>query len=117
MSVHYHPTSEQSTSYITDAGKATNHILINTKPPHEHQQDLRIQANAGMIALQNVGATVLITGGHHRKVAVLDRRVIYEGSLNILSQNDSCEIMRRIESSALATDMIQFLKVTRFTNS
>ena len=38
---------------------------------------------------------------------------LYEGSLNILSQNDSCEIMRRIESTQLAWQMARFIGVDR----
>ena len=31
-------------------------------------------------------------GNHHRKLAILDRKVLWEGSLNILSQTRSREI-------------------------
>jgi len=49
--------------------------------------------------MQKLGVIVLYTVGHHRKLAVLDRKIVYEGSLNILSFNDSCEIMRKITST------------------
>jgi hypothetical protein len=53
-------------------------------------------------------------GGHHRKLAIIDRRLLWEGSLNMLSQNDSCEIMRRIESNSLATQMIHFARLDKY---
>jgi hypothetical protein len=63
--------------------------------------------------LQSIGVEVLYTGGHHRKLAIIDRQILWEGSLNILSQNESCEVMRRIESDELAMQMLQFTKLYR----
>lgn len=87
-------------------------VIINTKHPDDHEDEyLRSEAYIALSDLFDLGVTVLYTGGHHRKLAILDRRILYEGSLNILSQNDSCEIMRRVESDVLAQQMIQFTKL------
>lgn len=90
-------------------------IAINTRDPrvHDiaHQQE---DAHEAISKLQHMGVQVLYTGNHHRKLAILDRTILYEGSLNILSQNDSCEIMRRIASAELAGQMIRFIKLDRF---
>jgi len=40
--------------------------------------------------------------------------VLYEGSLNVLSQNNSFEAMRRIESVQLAWQMIGFIGLDRY---
>jgi phosphatidylserine/phosphatidylglycerophosphate/cardiolipin synthase-like enzyme len=77
-------------------------IVVNTRHPDEHEGDYCRQAFEAVATLQDMGATVLYTGGHHRKLAIIDRKVFYEGSLNILSYRDSCEIMRRVVSSAEA---------------
>lgn len=90
-------------------------IIINTRHPDEHEDDfMRYEAQRAINVLHDVGMIVLHTGGHHRKLAILDRRVLFEGSLNILSQSDSCEIMRRIESEALTQQMIAFTKLDKF---
>ena len=57
---------------------------------------MAIQAELAIHTLQELDVTVLMTVGHHRKIAIVDD-ILYEGSLNILSQNDSCELMRRID--------------------
>lgn len=88
-------------------------IIINTKPSGEQEPDYKQQAEACIAALLELGIEVLVTGGHHRKLAIIDRQVLYEGSLNILSQNDSCEIMRRIQSEQLATQMINFIGISK----
>jgi hypothetical protein len=74
-------------------------VIINTRQPDEHEDDfMRYEAQQAVSVLHNMGISVLHTGGHHRKLAILDRGILFEGSLNILSQSQSCEIMRRIES-------------------
>jgi phosphatidylserine/phosphatidylglycerophosphate/cardiolipin synthase-like enzyme len=89
-------------------------LIINTKPLYEHAPDFYVQAEQAIAKLQELGALVLFTGGHHRKLAVIDKRITWEGSLNILSQNDSCEFMRRIYSEQLANQMLAFLGLEKF---
>lgn len=89
-------------------------VMINTRGPQEHEEYLRFEAQKNIPLLQDIGVRVLYTGGHHRKLAIFDKRVLWEGSLNILSQNDSCEVMRRIESEELAMQMLHFVQLDKF---
>jgi phosphatidylserine/phosphatidylglycerophosphate/cardiolipin synthase-like enzyme len=89
-------------------------VVINTKPLDEHDTILRDQATYAIADLQEIGVKVLFTSGHHRKLAIIDGSVLYEGSLNILSQNDSCEIMRRIEDEELALQMLRFIGLEKW---
>jgi hypothetical protein len=88
-------------------------IIINTRPPEEHDDYLRVQAEEALGLLLSLGVKVLFTGGHHRKLAIIDRRILWEGSLNILSQNDSCEIMRRVGSRELSNEMFEFIGLSK----
>jgi phosphatidylserine/phosphatidylglycerophosphate/cardiolipin synthase-like enzyme len=90
-------------------------ITINTRDPETHDgENMRSDARFALSKLQHMGINVLFTSGHHRKLAIIDRTILYEGSLNILSQNNSCEVMRRIESARLAWQMIRFVKIDDF---
>lgn len=89
-------------------------IVVNTRDPSEHPAPYNIQAWTAIEQMQQIGVELLFTGKHHRKLAIFDRRILWEGSLNMLSQNDSCEIMRRIESVELALEMIGFIGISRF---
>ncbi len=85
-------------------------IVVNTRDPHEHDEGYhREDAHRAIAKLQHAGVHVLYTGGHHRKLVIVDRKILYEGSHNVLSQNDSSEVMRRIESVQLAWQMIGFV--------
>lgn len=60
---------------------------------------------------EEIGIDVLLSSNHHRKIAILDRKILWEGSLNILSQSFSREIMRRIPGEDLAMQMFNFLEL------
>jgi hypothetical protein len=90
-------------------------IYILTRAPKEHDIGMEIQSEIAIQWCEVLGIQVLLCkGNHHRKLAILDRKVLYEGSLNILSQTYSHEIMRRIEGQEFALEMFNFLKLGRF---
>jgi phosphatidylserine/phosphatidylglycerophosphate/cardiolipin synthase-like enzyme len=90
-------------------------IVINTLDPEEHDDEyMSSEARLAVAELQKQGMHVLYTSGHHRKLAVIDRCILYKGSLNILSQNNSSETMIRIESIPLAWQMIKFVQIDKF---
>jgi hypothetical protein len=76
------------------------------------------QAKDAIDYFMSLGVKVaLCEGGHHRKLAIIDRRITWEGSLNILSHCRSREFMRRIESRRLAEELFKFLKLTNLFKS
>jgi phosphatidylserine/phosphatidylglycerophosphate/cardiolipin synthase-like enzyme len=89
-------------------------VVVNTRHPSEHEGDYSNQAASAIRQLIQLGVKVVFTGGHHRKLAIIDRCILWEGSLNILSQADSCEIMRRISSNVLAEQTVKFTGIERF---
>lgn len=90
-------------------------IYIITRNPKEHEDWMEIQSEDAISWCEIVGIQVLLCkGNHHRKLAILDRKILWEGSLNILSQAKSREIMRRVEEQELALEMLNFLKLNRF---
>ena len=89
-------------------------IIINTRNPNEHDKEYELQATTAITSLKELGVTVLFTVKHHRKIAIIDREVFYEGSLNILSYYDSCEIMRRTVSTSEAEVLIHFIGLNKY---
>lgn len=90
-------------------------IRINTRNPRHHDRELCIQAWQSIKMLRNAGVKVRFYDDmRHRKLAVIDREVLWEGSLNIMSQSFSKEVMRRTHSAELAMQMIHFTGITRW---
>lgn len=90
-------------------------IYIITRDPKEHGEFMEVQSEDAICWCEQVGIQVLLcAGNHHRKLAMMDRKILWEGSLNILSQTKSREIMRRIEEENLVLKMLKFLKYNSF---
>ena len=76
---------------------------------------MEYQSEDAISLFERIGVQVLLCiGNHHRKLAILDRKILWEGSLNILSQSKCRGIMRRIDNEELALEMFNFFKLGRF---
>ena len=90
-------------------------VYVLTRDPREHSETFEEQSEAEIRRFEILGVQVLLcVGNHHRKLAIIDREILWEGSLNILSQMKSREIMRRIAGSKSALEMFEFLKLGCF---
>lgn len=90
-------------------------VYVFTRDPREHSDTYEIQSEEAIQCFEELGVQVfLCIGNHHRKLAILDRKILWEGSLNILSQIKSREIMRRIEDENATQEMFNFLNFGRF---
>lgn len=86
-------------------------VRINTRNPRHHDKTLEIQAWRAIKVLRQNGAKVCIYGDmRHRKLAIIDGSILWDGSLNILSQSHSKEIMRRTNSTVLCQQMSSFIR-------
>ena len=89
-------------------------IKILTRNPNHHDNYLRIQAWAGIKIMRGAGARVFSCDDlRHRKIAVIDGEILWEGSLNMLSHNNSRELMRRTQSKELCNQLLKFTSVKR----
>ena len=90
-------------------------VYIITRDPREHLSPYKEQSEREICHFERIGVQTLICkGNHHRKLAIIDQEILWEGSLNILSQIKSREIMRRFKGGGFAVDMFNFLKLERF---
>lgn len=84
-------------------------IKIFTRNPNHHEGRLRIQAWIAIKMFRDTGVKVRVCNDmRHRKLAVVDGAILWEGSLNMLSQNKSREMMRRTVSEVLSRQVVSF---------
>lgn len=91
-------------------------VVVNTRNPEEHDKFMAEEARKALSLLLSEGIQVIFTESLHRKTAIIDRDILWEGSLNILSQKDSREVMRRTESPGLAWAMVKFSNLDNLMN-
>ena len=84
-------------------------VRINTRHPSCHSEYMQTQAKEASQALETIGVSLYTYNDlRHWKLAVIDGRILWEGSLNILSHGRSREIMRRLQSARLCREAIRF---------
>jgi len=89
-------------------------VRVNTRHPNSHNECLYYQAWQAADALRSYGVKIrFYKDKRYRKIAIIDNRILWEGSLNILSHKNSREIMRRTESEKLCKQRIHFTGVDR----
>ncbi len=89
-------------------------IFIFTRSLDEYELSQRKQAEAVLSHYEEMGASIYyLNGSIHEKVAVIDREILWEGSLNILSQRTSREMMRRITDQSSAMQVMSYLGLNR----
>lgn len=100
--VHYYPVLHALTF---------RNVLIDvyTRPKAEQPVTLQEQFNSVERTFYRIGAHFHLRPGMHEKIAVIDDRVLWHGSLNILSHNDTRESMLRFDFPDLVRDIMSDL--------
>lgn len=91
-------------------------VYIITRHPEEHDSLMAEQSEAGIRYFEDLGIQVLLCKSHHRKLAIIDREVVWKGSLNILSHRNTREFMEREENRQKAEELYRFLKYDRVSD-
>lgn len=71
-------------------------IKIYTRPPERQGGSLVEHAKEAIAKFEEYGISVILRNSMHQKVALIDHDIAWEGSLNILSHNNTEEQMRRL---------------------
>lgn len=75
-------------------------VRILTRPPGEPGGGTTDEVGELVRVLRDLGIAVDLRARMHEKIAILDSRILWHGSLNILSHRDTHESMLRIVSPA-----------------
>lgn len=87
-------------------------IVLYTRNPKHHDRILEVQAWKALKILKDSGVRIFMCDDmRHRKIAIIDDEILWEGSLNIFSQSESCEIMRRTTLEIMCNQMKRFTKL------
>lgn len=112
-------TEKRTTQFVKQFKKLKKQgvkVRVNSRIPYHHNsKNLEIQAWRAAKLLRANGVKVCFCKDmRHRKLAVIDGSILWEGSLNILSQAMSKEVMRRTTSKAISQQMLHFTEANRW---
>lgn len=91
-------------------------VFVITRDPSEHDYVMSNQSELAIHYFESLGVQVLLSKSHHRKIAMIDRKVIWKGSLNILSHRSSREFMEREEDIQKAKQLFSFLNYDKVSD-
>jgi hypothetical protein len=86
-------------------------IKVYTRPPRGQVGDFALNAAEVVEQMRAIGAEVIERWRMHQKVAIIDRKIAWEGSLNILSHRDSGEQMRRLPFDKAVNELVRLCEV------
>jgi len=84
-------------------------VRVVTRPAEEFGGGGTAEVADLVRGLRALGVAVDLRARMHEKVAILDGRVLWHGSLNILSHRDTSESMLRLESPVACQQLARFL--------
>ncbi|MFQ5628426.1 MAG: DEAD/DEAH box helicase family protein, partial [bacterium] len=84
-------------------------VTIVTRPESDFQATTRNAHREQLEYVKSVGATLVLKSRIHQKFAVIDRRTVWYGSMNLLSYGRSEESMMRLESVNIAHELLGIL--------
>jgi len=85
-------------------------IFIFTRPIEEYEDIIQPQIECALKRLEELGVCIFYPGRYiHQKIAIVDREVLWEGSLNILSHRASNEMMRRTAHMESANQVMRYI--------
>ncbi len=89
-------------------------IFIFTRPMEEQEYLMQSEIKCALKDYEELGVCIICLPGFiHQKVAIIDREILWEGSLNILSQRESKEIMRRITDEDCSKQIMSYLGLNK----
>lgn len=89
-------------------------IFIFTRPIEEYDNIIRPQIQVIFERLEEMRVCVYHPGRYiHQKAAIVDREILWEGSLNILAHRGSNEMMRRTVDQNSAMQVLEHLSLNR----
>lgn len=85
-------------------------ISIVTRPEESFPAERRSEFTAIMRTLENVGIKLAYRSGIHQKFALIDQKIVWYGSINLLSYGSSEESMMRLNNGNIAFELMRSFK-------
>lgn len=85
-------------------------VIVVTRPAIDFKVRDIDALQSTLDLLENAGISVVYKSNIHQKFAVIDQRVVWYGSINLLSYGSAEESMMRLESTNIAVELIKSIE-------
>ena len=87
-------------------------VIIVTRPIEDFKAKERIALQRILDILKGNEISVVFKSNIHQKFAIMDQKIVWYGSVNLLSYGSAQESIMRIESSNIANELIISIEST-----
>ncbi len=84
-------------------------VVVVTRPTNAFKDKDRPILEETLAALRDAGVRILFKANIHQKFAVIDRKIVWYGSINLLSYGSAQESIMRLESPNIAQELMKDL--------
>jgi len=88
-------------------------ITILTRPADEFETEKKITLRNLFSMIKNAGVNLIFKPNIHQKFAIIDKKITWYGSINLLSFGYSEESIMRLESSSIAHELFQSIDMEK----
>jgi superfamily II DNA or RNA helicase len=100
----------QMTKHLKLALEKNARILVVTRPKEDFKPKDHATIQRTLNLLTDCGANVVFKSNIHQKFAVMDQKVVWYGSINLLSYGSAQESIMRIESVNIANELVKSIE-------
>ncbi len=84
-------------------------VVVLTRPTDAYKDKDRPALEETFSSLQDAGVRLLFKANIHQKFAVIDQKIVWYGSINLLSYGSAQESIMRLESPNIAQELLKDL--------
>ena len=100
----------QMTKHLKVAFEKKAHVLIVTRPKQDFKPKDHATIQRTLDLLTDCGASVVFKSNIHQKFALIDQKIVWYGSINLLSYGSAQESIMRIESTNIANELVKSIE-------
>ena len=104
-----HSAAESPSTNISNRSESAEKIrvVVITRPAEDYREIDQIALQGTLAILQDAGIHMIFRPNIHQKFAVTDQRIVWYGSINLLSFGSAEESIMRLESPAIASELMK----------
>ena len=87
-------------------------VIVVTRPKEDFATKDHAAMQRTLDLLADRGVNVVFKSNIHQKFAIMDQKVVWYGSINLLSYGSAQESIMRIDSANIANELMKSIEVT-----
>ena len=102
--------TRQMLQHLQIAAGRNIRVIVVTRPKKDFKPNDHAALQRALDLLTDNGVSVVFISSIHQKFAVMDQKIVWYGSINLLSYGSAQESMMRIESTNIAHELMKSIK-------